>query len=111
MHDFRYAFLSFVSFVSAAFIATVVVRRGPDRADDLAAAAVLAVAAVLWLPASHPVEGIVLFELDKTHGVCTSDLPVIPAMLLVGWLVARSLPRVGRLVRLPGSGRTGTGLA
>jgi hypothetical protein len=57
------------------------------------AAAVLVVAAVVWLRVNGSVEGPVLVVLSPSHGVTVADLASVLAVLLAGWLLVSTRRR------------------
>jgi hypothetical protein len=50
-------------------------------------AAVLVVAAIVWLPLNQPVEGPKLLVLSRTHAVTTADMLSVLLVLVALWLV------------------------
>jgi hypothetical protein len=50
-------------------------------------AAVLVVAALVWLPLNQPVEGPKLLLLSRNHAVTTADLLSVLLVLVALWLV------------------------
>lgn len=82
-------------------------------ARRLALAALLVVAAVIWTRINKPIEGEVLLELTRRHGVTTADLlsVVMLAMaVVIVWPSRRPRPQPRRDVRQapppPGRGTT-----
>ena len=68
-------------------------------ARRLLLAALLVVAAVIWVRINKPVEGEVLLELTRRHGVTTADLlsVVMLAMaVVIAWPSRRARPELGR---------------
>lgn len=64
-----------------------------SRGRKRTVAAVLVVAAVLWLFVNGPVEGPVLVVFAPTHGVTVADLFSVLAILLAGALLVSSRRR------------------
>lgn len=65
-------------------------------ARRLTLAALLVVAAVIWVGINKPVEGQVLFELTSRHGVTSADLLSLIALIMavvIAWPSRRASPR------------------
>ena len=58
-----------------------------NRTARRVSAAVLVVLAVVWGLVNGPFEGPVLLVLSPGHGITTSDLLSVAAVLVAGWLV------------------------
>ncbi len=59
------------------------------RRSRLAVAAVLLVAAAVWLLVNKPVEGPVLVTLSDSNGITVADVPSVLAVLLALALILR----------------------
>jgi hypothetical protein len=53
----------------------------------MATAAALVVGAVIWVLVNGPVEGRVLFVIDRDHGITVADLLSVAAVLVAGQLL------------------------
>lgn len=83
-------------FMNLLFATSAWCLAAPTRVSSVATV----IAAVFWVFGNGPLEGGILFEITRTHGVTVSDLLAVGAVLIAVWASwpARS-PRVARRSR------------